>query len=151
MRLLTHTASRYALLLASLCTQISLAQTGTEDFGPYRVHYSVFNSTQISPEIASQYELQRANDRALVNISVNRADGDATSFGQAAKVSGTATNLTQQQQRLDFQEIDEGRARYYLAQVRHINEEMYNFRITITPKGSETPLELRFSQKLYTE
>ena len=148
---LARAATWLTLLLTSLCATVSLAQTGAKDFGPYRVHYSVFNSTQLAPEIASQYGLQRANDRALVNISVNRADGDATRFGQPAEVSGAATNLTQQQQRLAFREIAEGRAHYYLAQVRHINEEMYNFRITITPEGSETPLELRFSQKLYTE
>jgi len=151
MHFLTHATVRFVLLLASLCAQAGLAQTGAEDFGSYRVHYSVFNSTQLTPEIASQYGLQRAKDRALVNISVNRADGKATSLGQPASISGTATNLVQQQQQLDFQEIDEGRAHYYLAQVRHLNEEMYNFRITITPEGSDKPLELRFSQKLYTE
>lgn len=148
---LTRTTIWCAAALLSFISALAFAQTGVEDFGVYRVHYSVFNSTQITPEIASQYGLQRANDRALVNISVNRADGDATSLGQPAQVSGTATNLVQQQQQLDFQEIDEGRAHYYLAQVRHLNEEIYNFRITITPKGSDTPLELRFSQKLYTE
>ena len=148
---LTRLTAWGAAALLGFVGALAQAQTGTEDFGAYRVHYSVFNSTQISPEIASQYGLQRANDRALVNISVNRVDGGATSLGQPAEVSGTATNLVQQQQQLNFQEIDEGRAHYYLAQVRHLNEEMYNFRILVTPEGQDTPLELRFSQKLYTE
>lgn len=145
-------------LLASLCLSLTAqAQSGSETFGDYQVYYSVFNSTFVRADIASTYQLNRARDRALVNVSVTRTGGDGSNSGEAsslglpAEVSGTASNLLQQTQNLEFQEIDEGDATYYIATVRHTDEEMYNFRLQIQPQGAERPFELSFTQKLYVE
>ena len=135
-------------LLALLLSPLTHAQSGSERFGDYQVYYSVFNSTFVLPDIASVHNLVRGEDRALVNISVTRADGG---LGLPAELSGTANNLLQQTQTLEFKEISEGDTTYYIAPVRHLNEEMYNFRITIQPEGAEQSFELRFSQKLYIE
>ena len=133
-------------LLALLLSPLTHAQSGSERFGDYQVYYSVFNSTFVLPDIASVHNLVRGEDRALVNISVTRADGG---LGLPAELSGTANNLLQQTQTLEFKEISD--PTYYIAPVRHLNEEMYNFRITIQPEGAEQSFELRFSQKLYIE
>lgn len=151
-------------LLASICLSLTAqAQSGSETFGDYQVYYSVFNSTFVRADIASTYQLNRARDRALVNVSVIRTGGDGSNSGEAsnngeasslglpAEVSGTASNLLQQTQNLEFREIDEGDATYYIATVRHTDEEMYNFRLQIQPQGAERPFELSFSQKLYVE
>lgn len=140
-----------ALLLQPWLYSAASAQSGTETFGEYQVHYSVFSSTFVQPDIASLYNINRARDRSLVNISVMRTADGNTSLGLPAEVSGTATNLVQQQQTLDFQEISEGDATYYIASVRHIDEEMHNFRIKIQPENAERPLDLKFSRKLYLE
>lgn len=138
-------------LLASLTLLLASpvhAQSGSERFGDYQVYYSVFNSTFVLPDIASVHNLVRGEDRALVNISVVRADGG---LGLPAQLSGTASNLMQQTQTLEFKEISEGDTTYYIAPVRHLDEEMYNFRLSIQPEGAEQSFELRFSQKLYIE
>lgn len=140
-----------ALLFLPWLTSLASAQSGMETFGEYEVHYSVFSSTFVQPDIASLYNINRSRDRSLVNISVMRTDNGETSLGLPAEVSGTATTLIQQQQNLDFQEISEGNATYYIASVRHIDEEMNNFRIQVQPKDSDRPLELRFSRKLYLD
>lgn len=141
-----------SLLLASwfLCAQ-ALAQSGSETFGDYEVHYSVFNSTFVQPEVASTYNINRARNRALVNISVMRTESGQTSLGKPANVSGTATNLIQRQQELDFREISDGTATYYIASLRHIDEEMYNFKIQVTPEDGSRGYELTFSRKLYLD
>lgn len=145
--------------LLLLCPLLSLplfaanvaAQAGSETFGDYQVHYSVFNSTFIKPDIASTYQVNRARNQALVNISVMHTEDGNTSLGQPAKLSGTATNLIQQEQTLNFREISDGQATYYIAPVRHIDEEVHNFRIRVQPEGTDQSFELRFTQKLYLD
>ena len=112
-----------------------------QTFGDYRVTYSVFNSDFISPEIARQYNLVRAHDRAFVNISVSKKDG---TMGLSAGVSGNATNLIQQSHNLDFREIRDNKAVYYLAPFRFENEENLTFNIDLVlPDGSNQQLTFR--------
>ena len=40
------------------------------EFGDYRVYYSAFNSSFVSPEVASAYDIVRGRDRGLINIAV---------------------------------------------------------------------------------
>ena len=111
------------------------------DFGDYRVTYSVFNSDFIAPEIARQYNLVRARDRAFVNISVAKKDGNK---GMSAGISGNATNLIQQSRSLEFQEIRDQDAVYYLAPFRFENEESLTFNIDLVlPDGSNHQLTFR--------
>ena len=111
------------------------------DFGDYRVTYSVFNSDFIAPDIARQYNLVRARDRAFVNISVAKKDGNK---GMSAGISGNATNLIQQSRALEFQEIRDQDAVYYLAPFRFENEESLTFNIDLVlPDGSNHQLTFR--------
>lgn len=112
-----------------------------QDFGDYRVTYSVFNSEFIPPEVARQYNLVRARDRAFVNISVAKI-GEMQ--GMSAAVSGSATNLIQQSRALEFREIRDGQAVYYLAPLRFENEETLTFKIDLVmPDGSNQQLTFR--------
>lgn len=120
-------------------------------FNDYTVHFSVFNSAFVPAEVAEIYQITRANNRVLVNISVTKTGGDATDLGLPAKVTGTATNLIQQQKVLDFQTINEGNATYFIAPLKHTNEEVFNFAIAVTPDGSEKALDVKFSRTLYVK
>ena len=120
-------------------------------FGAYTVHFSVFNSAFVPPDIAEIYQINRASNRALINISVTREDDGKTSLGLPAEVTGTASNLLQQMRTLNFQTISEGDATYYLADLKHTNEEVFNFAISVTPEGTDTPLNVKFSRKLYLQ
>ncbi|WP_043320506.1 DUF4426 domain-containing protein [Microbulbifer sp. HZ11] len=114
-------------------------------FGDYRVSYSVFNSDFISPEIAQHYKLVRARDRAFVNISVSKID---ETKGSSVGVSGNATNLIQQSRPLEFKEIRDQGAVYYLAPFRFEHEESLTFNIDLVmPDGSTQ--ELTFRRQLH--
>lgn len=116
-----------------------------QDFGEYRVNYSVFNSDLVSPEVARHYNLVRARDRAFVNISVSK---QGALKGVAAKLSGRATNLIQQSRPLKFREIRDQDAVYYLAPLRFENEESLTFNIDLVlPDGSAR--QLTFRRQLY--
>lgn len=116
-----------------------------QEFGNYKVYFSVFNSAFISPEIASANNLSRAKDRVYINVSLVRNN----SLGIAAKISGTARNLIQQSKELEFIEIVERDATYYLAPLFHINEEVIHFTIDVTPEGETEAHTVTFSKKLY--
>ena len=115
-----------------------------KNLGNWQVHYIAFPSTSIPAQVARSYKLERAGDRALINISVLNNDK-----AQAVTISGVAKNLVGQSETLSFQEIKEGESIYYIAQMRFDNEETYRFEITLT-QGNTTEV-LRFHQKLYQD
>lgn len=142
---------------ALLATPVS-AQTGqakpveiSQKFGDYTVHFSVFNSTFITREVAALYQLTRGANQALVNISVTQTIDGKTSLGLPARISGTATNLIQQQRSLDFKTVSEGEATYYLAALRHTNEEVINFVVEVRPEAASAPFTVRFTRTLHIE
>lgn len=139
------------LLLSLFALNSASAQENAEHFGVYKVHYSVFNSTFLEPEIAQAYNLVRARDQVLVNISINKTQNGSATLGLPAAINGSASNLMQQQQTLEFKEISEGDATYYIAPLKHTNEETYNFTISVDPEGEAGPFELTLSRTLYVE
>ncbi|WHI44591.1 DUF4426 domain-containing protein [Microbulbifer sp. TRSA001] len=137
-------AAFVALLFLSVGAAAQEARTikNYADFGDYRVVYSVFNSDFIQPDIARQYQLARAKDRAYVNVSVVKKEGGT--HGLSAEMSGTATNLIQQSRPLKFKEIREGDAVYYLAPLRFEDEETLTFNVDIKlPNGKSETITFR--------
>ncbi|GMQ45389.1 DUF4426 domain-containing protein [Vibrio sp. 10N] len=113
------------------------------------VHYVVFNSTFVTPKVARSYGLKRNEHIATVNVSVL----DRASAGKPAmevSIKGVAKNLIGQTKTLEFKQIKEGDAIYYLAQFPIVNEEMYKFTIDIDA-GNKGRGPVSFSQKLYVE
>ncbi len=116
--------------------------------GDINVHYIALGSTFLTPEIAKAYNIERSRYKGLVNISVL----DNTQEGKPSKtviINGKARNDVGQIKSLDFTEVVEGDAVYYLAQVSYTNEETIYFDINITDKGQQH--NLKFSQKFYVD
>lgn len=143
------------LCLPALASQAQIDQLKpvetSQTFGSYTVHFSVFNSTFITPEVAQVYGLTRSKNQVLVNISLTQTLDGKTTLGLPVDISGTATNLIQQQRVLNFQTINEGEATYYLAPLRHTNEEVVNFVVQVQAEGESTPFTVRFTRTLHAE
>jgi len=122
----------------------------SKEFGNYVIHYNAFRSDTLTPEIAKAYSLTRRNNRMVVNITVQKKDGDATKPVKAS-VSGFASNLTGQIKDLQFKEIHDGEAIYYLAQSQVSNHETLKFDIKATPAGETLVAKFKFKQKFYTD
>ena len=122
----------------------------SKQFGNYVIHYNAFRSDTLTPEIAKAYSLTRRNNRMVVNITVQKKNGDATQPVKA-KVSGFASNLTGQVKDLEFKEIHDGDAIYYLAQSQVSNQETLKFDIKATPTGESLVANVKFKQKFYTD
>jgi hypothetical protein len=113
------------------------------------VYYNVFNSSLISADVAKQYNLVRAKDRAYINIAVVKNSGG---YGVAPrKLSGIYRNLLQQSFPLTFIEIKEATATYYLAPIRFTNEEILHIDITVQADYKSTDKTFSITKKLYKD
>ena len=71
---------RLCLLLTLLGgSGMALAQQ-SKMFGPYELHYSVVNTTFLSPEVAATYAIVRGKNRGIVTLAVREhlAEGSQT-------------------------------------------------------------------------
>jgi hypothetical protein len=127
--------------------------TGPFIFKNYKIHFSTFNTTFLSPEIAKAYNITRSGKYAVVNISVHKVDNSELSsqktkfakckdYAIKAKVTGTKTNLLSQKAKLVFREVIEDNAIYYLAEMKITDKEHFNFELQITPEGEQKPLPI---------
>lgn len=145
---------RYALALfvmvglAGLCGQVTAEVV---DFGEYQVHYSVFPSTFLTPEVAATNNLNRSRSIGILNISImteNELGGIKTVPGQ---VEGKVLNDIQQPRFLAFRRIREGDAVYFIAEFQYREAELLTFHITARPTGSRSDLPIRFAHTLFNE
>ena len=137
------------ILVLSLASLNSYAENSKE-FGDYVVHYNAFRSDTISPEVAKQYNLARANNRALINIAVLQKVMNTTGKPTKSVVTGHASNLTGQLKQLEFKEISEGTAVYYLAETKVSDGEFLKFDLKIIPEGETKAVRLQFNKRFFT-
>jgi hypothetical protein len=147
---LTSKLTALIILLAASFFSVNGYAENAREFGPYVIHYNAFRSDTISPEIAKQYGLPRANNRVLVNISVLKKVMGTTGQPTPSKVTGFANNLTGQMKNLDFKEIKEGSAIYYIAETKISDGEFLKFDIKIVPEGETQTAQIDFSKRFFT-
>ncbi|MGI9276058.1 MAG: DUF4426 domain-containing protein [Endozoicomonas sp.] len=148
-------------LLAGLIAAVSLQAAPVPEarnlspepkrFGDYEVHFSAFNSTFVSPEIAGVYKLQRGPRNGIVNIAVRNVKGSEIGKATTATVEGESVNLLSQSSKLKFREVREGDAIYYLAGFRFSNEEMLKFTIRLKPNGEGRTESFEFRRQFYED
>ena len=117
--------------------------------GDYKIFYSAFGSSFLTPEIAVANNIVRGKGKGLVNIAVVKTLGTGTS----AQVSGEVFNIFQQRQTLKFTQIQEQNTVYYLAPFEFDNEDYLTFKVTVLPSAEEAAeLEayaFKFQKKMY--
>ena len=126
-------------------------QAGQEDFGDYQVHWSVFPSTFIDPEVARANNLQRSRGIGIINISIMTEGEHGQIRPVGGQVQGQVTNDIQQVNFLAFRRIQEGDAVYFIAQYQHRPGDLMTFSITARPTGHDRDLPVRFSHTLFND
>ena len=114
-------------------------------FGDHEVYYSVFNPSFLRAEVAERYAVVRGHDKAVVNVSILEGERSV-----AVPVTGTVKNLLGQLQPLDFREVKEGEAVYYLAMLTYQDRDTLRFEITADLPGYGSAV-VKFQQTLYWE
>ncbi len=142
-----------ALVILALATLAPAAQAEQKQvFGDYEIHYNVFNSSFLQPEVAAQYDINRSRAIGVVNIAVLKRNPD----GQlptpiAAFLEGEVTNQVQQMNRLAFRRVSEGQAVYYLADFHFSENDPLVFTVRVLADPNQPPLALRFSKVLFAD
>jgi hypothetical protein len=131
--------------LLLLCTAASAQQS--ERFGPFELHYSVVNTTFLDPKVAATYGITRGKNKAILNLAV-REHGTDGSVPRTMLLKGRTWDLIQNQD-LVFQQVREGQAIYYIAEIKFINEEWRFFEMDFRPEGAEQTYNYKFKHQLY--
>jgi len=117
----------------------------------YEVHYIAFNSTFLDADIAKQYGLVRSKALGVVNISVIRREPDGKTRAVRSVIEGRVSNEIQQQNMMGFQQVTEGPAIYYLAQIQFSEAKRLTFDLTLYPEGQSEALHHRFSHVFFND
>ena len=139
---------RLALLLLTACLSVTAMAADAikgerkETFGDVIVHYNTFNSTFLTPDIAKSAELIRSKNQGEINISVIK-DGKPL----MAQVSGTVKDLTSQSVPLNFKQVYEQGAIYYIAQYPVPQQETRTFDIKV--QTGDKINTINFNQELF--
>ncbi|WP_435038333.1 DUF4426 domain-containing protein [Pseudomonas neuropathica] len=139
---------RLALLLLTACLSASALAADVikgerkETFGDVTVHYNTFNSTFLQPDIAKAAELVRSKNQGVINVSVIK-DGKPL----VANVTGTVKDLTSQSVPLNFRQVTEQGAIYYIAQYPVEQQETRTFEIKV--QNGDKINTINFNQELF--
>lgn len=111
----------------------------------YNIHYNAFNSSMLTPEIATQYGIERSSTLGVINIAVlNDSDVAVTAF-----LEGEARNAVSQLTTLKFKKVTEGKAIYYIATFDFAADETLNFDISVVPDTVKKRIKFKFSQQFF--
>ena len=117
-----------------------------KEYADHIVYYNAFPTDSLPAQMTKQYGLKRSKNYAMINISVmEKAAGVPT--GVKSEVTGNLKNLMGQTRAIEFREIKEGKAIYYIAQIGVQSKEVVNFNIDIKPDGSNEKYEIKFSKQ----
>ena len=130
--------------LITLCLALPAAAERKQSFGDLDVHYSVFNSSFLQPDIAAATGLTRSKTQGVVNVAVLKAGKAST-----AQVSGQVKNLLGQNTPLTFRQISESGAIYYLAQFPFNSREVMTFTLDVR-QGDESH-RITFNQEIFPD
>lgn len=141
-------------LCAAFSPLLQAADRGEQKqvFGDYEVHYIGLNSSFLPPEAAEAYGITRSRALGYISVSIlHNEEGSDVPAAVSGKVTGTIRNLLGQSRELEFQEIKETNAVYYITTFRFDDEDMYNVNLKTTPEGQSRTFDVKFSQRFYEE
>jgi hypothetical protein len=148
MNVTTRLIGAFTLLLA--LTPFAVHAEQSQSFGDYAIHYNVFATGDLTPDIAKTYGITRSKNLALLNVTVLKKSLGTIGQPVTAVVKATATNMSRQLQSLDTREVHEGNAIYYLAEVSISDQETMEFNIDVTPTGHDQTAHIQFRQQFFT-
>ena len=136
---------KFMLFLLTLCLALPALAERKETFGDLDVHYSVFNSSFLQPDIAAASGLVRSKTQAVVSVSVLKHGKPLNTA-----VDGSVKNLLGQLSPLAFKQINGQGAIYYLAQFQMEQREMLTF--TLKVKNSDgSNNSFTFNQEVFPD
>lgn len=118
--------------------------------GRYEIFFSTFNTSIVTPKVAKSYGIVRSKSKALVNISVLKNNAEGLQVPVNTTVTGQSYDLILTK-KLDFFEVREQHAVYYLAQFDIEHKIPFYFTINVLPEGEKNPIKVQFKKILWVD
>ncbi len=125
---------------------LNIQADNAKPYQNHTVHYNAFPTDSLPAEMTKKYHLKRSKNIALVNISIIKNAASIQFQGVQSTVTGVLKNLMGQEKQLSFQEVHEGEAFYYIAQVAVEGNEVVTFKIKIKTSDGED-YSLKFTKQ----
>ena len=136
----------FALFLVS--PTIAFAER-SQTFGDIEVHFNALSTTELSPDMAKAYKLDRSRNRGMITVAVLKKDKAGVGQPIKAVISASAVNLSSQLTDITIREILEEKAIYYLGDYRVGAPDTLKFNLTIKPQGEKKSLNVEFQQQFF--
>ena len=143
---LSYQAARALILCAAALPLTTLAQVEVA-FDQYELHPSAFVSTLLTPEVAATYRLTRGKNKGVITLAVT-AEGET--HGRPMLIKGSTWDLISGND-IEFQEIKEGDATYYVASFEFIDREWRWFEVHFRPEGADQTYTHKFKQQFWVD
>lgn len=121
----------------------------SQTFGDIEVHFNALSTTELSPDMAKAYKLDRSRNRGMITVAVLKKDKAGVGQPIKATISANAVNLSSQLTEMTMREIQEGKAIYYLGDYRVSAPDTLTFKVTIKPEGENKTLKVEFQQQFF--
>lgn len=141
---------RLAAIVLALCSAAAHAEQYVDD-GRYRVHYAALNTTQLTPEVARQFGVERSGGRILLVLNAQQAGDGGRYASIPATASGTASTLLGHVQTLALRPVREADVHYVIASFETLEGEFMSVDVQVLPSGANAPIRVRFKQQFYRE
>lgn len=139
--------TRWLALIPVLFAPLVQAEQA-EKYGNVEVHYNAMLSTELLPDVAKSYKIDRSPTRGILTVSVLKKNAVGVAQPIPAKLTAYMVNLSNQLGDISLREIKEGSAIYYLGEFRVVPPNTLKFTVTVEANGAPTR-EVSFSQKFY--
>lgn len=140
-----------ALIIGSLMTSTQAMAEQYQQFGDYQVHYSVVNTSFLTPEIAQASGITRSRATAFLNVSVLEVQPDGSLKSINVPVDANMKALSGQDQPLSFRTLRDGDSVYRIATFGIQDGEAMRFTLEVGLERGEPPVEIKFMQRLYVD
>jgi hypothetical protein len=135
------------VLLVLLLSAVTAQGQQSQRFGPYELFYSVVNTTFLEPGVAANYGITRGKKKAILNLAV-REHVEGGTEARSMILKGRTWDLIQNQF-LEFKQVREGPAIYYIGEFSFINEEWRFFEVDFRPEGATETYTFKHKHQLY--
>ena len=140
------------LVLQSFLVSIACADEPETVFyqAPYEVHYSTFNTSFLDEKTAKAYGIVRSKSKALLNVSVLKRGDDGKKTPVTSLVKGQTYDLILTKE-LDFFEVREQDAIYYLAQFNIEHKIPFYFTVNVKADPNASAMKIQFKKILWVD
>lgn len=136
-------------LLITLSATSAQAQSHVERRGPYLLRSSSVSTLNLSAEAARKHGIERADDRAMLNVVVQKVGKGNQLQSVPAEVTAQVRTLAGVVNDVDMKETRSGDYVAYSGVYTYLPREVVDIMVTAKPRGAEAPLEVSYRERMW--